>query len=231
MAGRSTACCGILSSRTLRSSYEIPENSLAAIENGIDQGLLLHEIDARLGPGGPNKTFLVHNEVAIRVTSKKQRWNKLKLEEFWDTPLVTRRFDLQKNDYASSFSNTGDNVADLEKLLEGLSSGHQWGCTFQIDLRNADLAIAIAWYPNRERQPTTLMLKGHNNLSPYLQTLTTAVKTWARVRYKTMFEWGDLAKAKLPIIVVFYAELILKLALQAEGLDPTENEPWIKIST
>lgn len=215
-------------------AMKIPENSPAAIENGIRQRLLLHEIDARLGPGGgPNKTFLAHDEVAIRVTSKKRRWSKLKLEEIWDTALVTRRFDLNKNDYASSFSDTGDNVADLEKLLEEFSYEHhgKWGCTFQIDLRNADLALAIAWYRTRESQHTTLMLKGYNTLFPNAQTLTTAVKSWARVRYKTTFEWGDLAKANLPIIMVFYAEPILKLALQAEGLDPTENKPWMKIST
>lgn len=111
----------------------IVENSPAAIENGIKQRLLLHEIDARLGPGsGPNNTFLAHDEVAGRITPLDRRWSTITLSQVWETSLVARSFDFNKNDYGSAFGNTKENVPDLEKLLDKYSNIQtgQYGCTF-----------------------------------------------------------------------------------------------------
>ncbi|KAB2104039.1 hypothetical protein AG0111_0g7223 [Alternaria gaisen] len=147
-------------------ALKIPENSRAAIENGIHNKLLLHELDARLGPGiGPNQTFLTHDEVARRVTSTDGRWSAISLTEVWETALVTRRFDLTKNDYASSVEHTGELMPNLEKLLlqytvESPNSGGYEGCTFQIDLRGNDLTKAIVWFHTQKYSNPKLILKG-----------------------------------------------------------------------
>ncbi|KAK5740832.1 hypothetical protein LTR17_004422 [Elasticomyces elasticus] len=199
---------------------KIPENSPRAINNGIELGLLLHEIDARMGPRpGPNQTLLAHDEVAGRVTSLNRRWSRIDLREVWELALVTRRYDMFKNDYASTFQDTEDNVPDLEKLLNTYNNDEQ-GCTFQIDLRGDDLPRAIAWYRSRKAVYPGLMLKGYNLTFPSGDALTAAVRRIASMQYNATFSWSDLAPAKLPVIMVIYSQPIMDLALEAKGFNP-----------
>ncbi|KAF2677707.1 hypothetical protein K458DRAFT_436446 [Lentithecium fluviatile CBS 122367] len=205
-------------------ALKIPENSRAAIENGIHKGLLLHELDARLGPGiGPNQTFLAHDEVAQRITPTDRRWSAISLTEVWETALATRRFDLTKNDYASSVEQTGELMPNLEKLLlqyttGSRNSGGYDGCTFQIDLRGNDLTKAIAWFHTQEYRNPKLMLKGYNITFESGQSLLAAVDQCTTQNYGKRFSWSDLDAMDLPIILVFYSEAITNLALKERGV-------------
>jgi glycerophosphoryl diester phosphodiesterase len=218
-------------------ALKIPENSTRAIENGIDKGLLLHELDARLGSrSGQGQTYLAHDEHARRVTSKNERWSKLSITEILNTALAIRRFDLVKNDFASSFEDTNENVPDLEKLLHKYSDGtnfnrktdqalfeHARSCTFQIDLRGNDFARAIAWFRRRESHAPKLLLKGYNLTFPNGSSLRTAVESIAKQEYGERFNWEDLNQNKLPLIMVFYSQPIIDLALKAIGKDPGDH--------
>ncbi|OWY50600.1 hypothetical protein AALT_g11876 [Alternaria alternata] len=206
-------------------ALKIPKNSRAAIENGIHNKLLLHELDARLGPGiGPNQTFLAHDEVARRVTSTDGRWSAISLTEVWETALVTRRFDLTKNDYASSVEHTGELMPNLEKLLlqyavESPNSGGYEGCTFQIDLRGNDLTKAIAWFHTQKYSNPKLILKGYNLTFESGQSLLAAVDQYTTRNYGKRFSWRDLDAMNLPIILLFYSEPITNLALKESGVN------------
>jgi hypothetical protein len=216
-------------------ALKIPENSMSAIENGINKGLLLHELDARLGPGSGHQTYLAHDEHARRVTSKNERWSKISITEILNTALVNRRFDLVKNDFASSFENTDENVPDLEKLLHKYSEmtnfnrktdqalfDYARGCTFQIDLRGNDFARAIAWFQGRVEHAPKLLLKGYNLTFPDGPSLRAAVESISVGEYGKTFNWEDLNRNKLPLIMVFYSQPIIDLALQELGMDPKQ---------
>ncbi|KAF9698433.1 hypothetical protein EKO04_003822 [Ascochyta lentis] len=218
-------------------ALKIPENSTRAIENGIGKGLLLHELDARLSSrSGQGQTYLAHDEHARRVTSKNERWSKISITEILNTALVNRRFDLVKNDFASSFEDTNENVPDLEKLLNKYSDGTNFNrktdkalfdyarsCTFQIDLRGNDFARAIAWFRGRESHAPKLLLKGYNLTFPSGSSLRAAVESIAVQEYGQTFNWEDLNRNKLPLIMVFYSQPIIDLALEAIGKDPRDH--------
>ena len=213
-------------------ALRIPENPSLAIKNGINRGLLFHELDTRLGPrSGSGQTFLAHDEVAERVTSKDERWSALNLSVILETALVTRRFDLEKNDFASSFQNTEANVPDLEKLLTFYSEDHESRhCIFQIDLRGHDFPRAIAWFRFREHSAPKVLLKGYNLTFPYGPSLRAAVESISSKEYNTTFDWKALTSVKLPIIMVFYSQPIIALALRALGKDPDTATPADRFS-
>ena len=97
-------------------AMRIPENSNSAILNGVQKGLLLHEVDARMGDD-PIDAFLAHDESAKRVTSRNRNWTSLNIQEILDTKLVTRRFNVVTNDFASTYQETHEKVARLEDLI------------------------------------------------------------------------------------------------------------------
>ncbi|KAI9656306.1 MAG: hypothetical protein M1821_004969 [Bathelium mastoideum] len=98
-------------------AMKVPENSRLAIENGIGKGMMLHEVDARMDSDHPVHTFLAHDEVANRVTSKTRRWTSLNISDIMETALVTRRFDVERDDFASSYQDTDEKVPHLEDAL------------------------------------------------------------------------------------------------------------------
>lgn len=198
----------------------IIENSHSAIDNGIKQGLLLHELDARVGPGhGRNKTFLAHDEHAIRTTSVDQMWCDISMDQIWETSLVARSFNFIKNNYGPEFEKTGENVPNIEILLDKYSDRLTGpGCTLQIDLRGDDLPKAIAWFRYKKTNEAKLLLKGYNINFPNAPSLKQAVRKIAAEGYGASFDWKDLANFKVPIIMVFYSWPILKLALEEAGL-------------
>jgi hypothetical protein len=81
----------------------IPENSLLAVENGLRQGLYLHELDGHIGKRKDKrwKLFIAHDEIPSRVTSKSKIWSAYKLSSLMETTLVTRRFDLEREIFAT----------------------------------------------------------------------------------------------------------------------------------
>jgi glycerophosphoryl diester phosphodiesterase len=146
-------------------ALKIPENSLLAIINGQDgHRHNCHELDARICSGGSaHKSFLAHDEVASRVTSKNRRWASLSFKEILEKTLVARRFNFRREDFASSYQNTGEKVPALEEFLEQVRSKPTGsGLTLQLDLRGNDFPMAIEWFSRRMIFPSILMLKGYN---------------------------------------------------------------------
>ena len=216
-------------------ALKIPENSVLAIENGQDDNRLhCHELDARISASGSaHKSFLAHDEVAGRVTSKKRRWASLSLKEILETTLVARRFNFQTEDLASSYENTGEKVPGLEELLERARSTSAWaGLTLQLDLRGHDFPRAIEWFSRRMISPPILMLKGYNLFFESGDDLLKEINKIRRsgVNNKASqhkeypgpvdkddsksFSWDQLTKYRVRIIVVFYSQPIMKLALK-----------------
>ena len=213
-------------------AMKILENSSFAIQNGLQRGLHLHEIDARLGPRS-GEAFVAHDEVAARVTSKDQRWSVYDLAEIWETALVTRRFDVMKSDFASSFQETDEKVPELESLLGSYRFDNvSWdlpnhsGCTFQIDLRGDDFARAIARYSYlKPRGEPSILLKGYNITFTDGWALKAAIKSAAREEYNTTFDWADFRAARLAMIMVFYTQQIIALAMNDRGMDANTSSP------
>ena len=202
-------------------AMKIPENSTLAIENGINQGLLLHELDARFGPTS-GQIFFAHDEVARRVTSKDRRWSSLNFSEIIETTLVTRRFDLEKNDFASSYQNTEGKVPELRSTIQEFGKPKSpTECTFQLDLRGNDFCRAIAWLSHYANCNPKILLKGSNYTFPNGGALKAAVNVVTTSEYNQKFEWAHLAAPQLPIIIIFFSQPILALALEARGIDPS----------
>lgn len=197
-------------------AMKVPENSDLAIKHGIEMGLVLHEVDVRIGDDHAD-IYLAHDEAAIRVTSKNRRFTSLNLSEILNTALVSRRVDLGKGDFASSYQNTGENVPHLEDLLH-LNSDFR---CLQLDLRGEDLPRALARFQTRPIHSRHLLLKGYNFEFASRQeleaaTMAEAARTTAR---RPPFAW--LASPLGPhIMMVFYSKPIVALALKARGIDP-----------
>lgn len=109
----------------------IPENSIIAIESGLEKGLHLHELDVRLhtnadGSLSTRRAFVAHDGTADRTLGVSPR-----MSETWSqrgargagiigAPLVARRVnteDEEHPDYASTFLETGAVVPGVESLL------------------------------------------------------------------------------------------------------------------
>lgn len=85
-----------------RASHVV-ENSLSAIAYGLARGLFLHEVDCRTGSES-NHQILAHDLGPERVTSLKlQDWSELTYHQIHQTHLVSRRVDLVKDDFASTY--------------------------------------------------------------------------------------------------------------------------------
>lgn len=216
-------------------ALKIPENSILAIQNGQENFRLnCHELDARICPdGSAHKSFLAHDEVAGRVTSKKRRWASLSLKDILETALVARRFNFHTEDFASSYENTGEKVPGLETFLEQVRSTPTGvGLTLQLDLRGNDFPRAIEWFSRRMIFPSILMLKGYNL---FFDSGDDLFKEVTKIRQsgvndrasqhreypgpietgdKRPFNWDQLRKYQVRVIVVFYSQPIMRLALK-----------------
>lgn len=142
----------------------IVENSFAAIDNGISQGLFLHEIDGFV-PETLRTAVVAHEPIARRVTRHDKPWAHISPHERYKTALVTRNIKnpildpsifgqpampdqpgtLGPPDLASSYLETNEKVLALFDVLwrEKFDSK---GLTIQYDLRDNDLANAIPYY-------------------------------------------------------------------------------------
>jgi hypothetical protein len=201
-------------------AMKIPENSALAIENGVQKGLFLHEIDGRMGQN-LGDTFLAHDEVTSRVTSKAGKWSSLNISEIEKTALVTRRFDLEKADFASSYQETDEKVPHMEDLLRAYILGH--GHCLQVDLRDNDLPRAIAFYSDRRLHSAELLLKGYNFNFACCQDLKAAVNSEMVNSERMPFEWSNLSLSRSlggpQVMMVFYSQPLIALALKAKGMD------------
>ncbi|KAK4163138.1 hypothetical protein QBC43DRAFT_290104 [Cladorrhinum sp. PSN259] len=183
---------------------KIPENSTAAMDNGLYRGIALHELSVHLGPKA-GEAFLAHDQVAGRVTDKDGRWSSLSVGEILEANLVTRRYDFVKNDFASSYEETGITVPELENVLREyedivLNSSSNRGCTFQLDLMGEDFARAVAWFRYRRASRLNLLLKGYNDQYSSGQELENAI-----------------AKYPVGLVFIFYSYPIVNLAFKAKG--------------
>ena len=223
-------------------AMKVPENSKLSIQNGIEQGLLLHEVDARIGQYASD-TFLAHDEVANRVTSKTRRWTSLNMSEIMDTALVIRRFDEGKDDFASSYQETDETVPDLETLLlagVGEEVG-KWkdgefiaapfrsipdkGHCLQLDLRGDDFPKAIEQFQTRPLDIYRVILKGYNLDFAFCNELEAALASVAAKRSEPReFKW-DHFPGNPHIIMVFYSQPLVGLALQGKGIDSLAATP------
>lgn len=109
----------------------IPENSIIAIEAGLEKGLHLHELDVRLqtNPDGSLSTrraFVAHDSTADRVLGVSPRmaetWSQrgARGAEIIGAPLVARRINTEDEDhpdFASTFIETAAVVPGVESLL------------------------------------------------------------------------------------------------------------------
>jgi len=207
-------------------AMKIPENSTAAIDNGLYRGIWLHELDVRFGPN-PGEAFLAHDQTTFRVTAKNDRWSSLSLGEILDTEITARRYDFSKKDFASSYEETGTKIPELREVLsqyEDLAFSHNRGCTFQLDLRGDDFARAVAWFRNRRASRLNLLLKGYNNQYASGQQLEQAI-----AKYPSENEWENLpvrdrkvkSSFKTGLVFIFYPIPIVDLALKAKGIPKT----------
>lgn len=183
---------------------KIPENSNFAIKNGVQRGLILHEVDARLGKVSGDM-FMAHDENARRTTSEDDRWSSLSKERM-EIYLVDRQFDVVNMDFASLYQETAEKVPSLEDLIwdsvtrkdlaqsvepvepaESVYSVEpadgdviqsflgQHGC-LQLDLKGNDFPRALAFFQGRNIQNYLMLLKGYNFQFPSFQSLTAAAE-------------------------------------------------------
>ncbi|KAJ9604494.1 hypothetical protein H2200_011330 [Cladophialophora chaetospira] len=143
------------------------------------QGLMLHEVDARLArPPADRPTafdgFLAHDEVANRITSKSGRWSSMNVSVIKSTKIVIRRVDPKKGDLASTYRETDQKVPLLDMILWARSGVKNLnifavedydgdGSCLQLDLRGNDFIRALIFY--NKRQVITvrkIILKGYS---------------------------------------------------------------------
>jgi hypothetical protein len=209
-----------------------PENSLLAVENGLRQGLYFHELDGNIAqrPYERWKLFIAHDRVPSRVTSKTGTWSTYKLSSLMETTLVTRRFDLEKGTFASSYLGTDTKIPFLTDFDPAFSEKDGLGTKYlQIDLRGRDLADGIsAFYHSGFRDDLRIILKGYNVEFPTLADLEAGVKQ-STVGFGPM-TFHSQGVYPLITIMVFYSYPVVNLALRARGLDSGRATPEQKLS-
>jgi hypothetical protein len=100
-------------------AMKISENTELAIDKGLGLGLRLHELDVRLHTradksNNPRKAFLAHDETAARVTAITRRLSQADGADFIGTIIVERGINLETNNYARSYQETGENSRPCE---------------------------------------------------------------------------------------------------------------------
>ncbi|KAK9773235.1 hypothetical protein SCAR479_10152 [Seiridium cardinale] len=213
------------------------DNSARAIDNGVKQGLFLHEVDAfvfeKLDRG-----FVAHDKNPRRVTSKNQPWQSYSFYELLKTSLVTRHIQTALTggveagtpDFASSYLTTDDKVLGLLDALWRERIGPV-GRTLQIDLRDEDFATAIPHYSYHiSKRPfqhkhfagahksltssvyESIMLKGYNMYFKSFEHLREEIEKKSEAAYRqNYFEIRQLPLFP-PLIMVFYSDPLINLA-------------------
>ncbi|KAF7860392.1 hypothetical protein EAF04_008518 [Stromatinia cepivora] len=166
-------------------AMKIPENSVLAIDYGFQEyGFRLHELDVKLHTNADKslslrKAFLSHDATGARTTAQSGRWSQNDGRDVIDTILVTKGINLEKNDFASTFQETGAKVPGLESLLfdydrQGgiygperapqLEQDVYEGSTFQLDVSQPGDAFAriLAWFRYNKFESLQVIIKGYN---------------------------------------------------------------------
>lgn len=219
----------------------IVENSVAAIDNGIDHGLFLHEVDSFVLEQ-LDKAFIAHDKIPRRVTSKSLPWESYPIGDILDTRLVTRRVEREaknsdltskESEFASSYVETDGKIPSLFDMM-WRESQKLSGITLQIDLREEDFAKAIAYYSYHISKMSLLyddshgvhqskawglfrstILKGYNKHYKTFEDLHTNITKMSMEAYgEDFFEIRHLHVCP-PLILVFSASHLVNLAKAA----------------
>ena len=199
----------------------IVDNSAAAIENGVNHGYYLHELDSfvfdRL-----DKTIVVHEKGAFRVSAEDKQWKEMTIFEILKMFLVDRKVDLSKLDFTESFEKTDQAVPDLlstfwKELL------HPTGVTLQIDMRDDDFKKLFSYYSYHIFQGTShrkslgshlfrpTMFKGYNHHFKSFDALRDAIEQECITAYgRNYFETEHLHWFP-HLMMVIAAEAVMEL--------------------
>lgn len=230
-------------------SMRIPENSKMAIEHGTCQGLILHEIDMRslnITDGGESSDRLVHwfaahDEASTRVSSQRGTWSTKGFVEIMEMNLVERRFNIEKEDFGSSCTETEAQVPLFFGLVSRASECMQAGGCIQFDFRGKDLVRAVNQFSRMRWLRERMLLKGYNLDYNTIQNFEESYR-WARLLppfndknlnttpsrapYKDGQMAGNVTFPKCPyIIMVFFPEPMVQNMLKdiAIGSDSDET--------
>jgi WD40 repeat protein len=181
-------------------AMKVPENSILAIDYGFQEyGFRLHELDVKLHTNpdkslNPRKAFLSHDATGARTTAQSGRWSQNDGRDVIGTILVTKRINLEKNDFASTFQETGATVPGVESLLFDYDRSYWYGkpgpertpqlkqevyegSTFQLDVSQPGDAFAqmLSWFRYNKFHTLQVIVKGYNRFYPNGPALLEAV--------------------------------------------------------
>ncbi|CAN9091613.1 unnamed protein product [Alternaria alternata] len=223
-------------------SKRILDNSNAAIQNGIREGLFLQELDGFIAEK-MDQAWLAHDQDPWRVTKKTDRWKSYSFRDILRTPLVSRNVDHPAmEDFASSYLDVHEKVPALLGTLWN-ETIQPAGTTIQFDLRDEDFAKAFSYYSfhmskNRNQYISargadetlvaklfrSTMLKGYNKYYQSFSDLHKAIsKESIRVYNADFFEVRHLPLFP-PLIMVFSLKYIRDSAAEAECAGPESNK-------
>ncbi|KAF2103266.1 hypothetical protein NA57DRAFT_72241 [Rhizodiscina lignyota] len=213
-------------------AMNIPENSVFSILNGIDRGLLLHEVDLRTNTGEGDLFFLAHDETACRVTSKDRKWSSINIRE---AELAAKHLKMELGecpDFASSYMKMIEKVPTMEDLLNPDIVTGCGDCYFQLDLRGDAFPKAINYFTEHPtsdndgkhnyRNNFKLFLKGYNLDFPSPKDLE------KRLAVSRGPIWGVAPWVKshqVRIIMVFYAKPFIDYAMEKRNISPADATP------
>lgn len=220
----------------------IPDNSAAAIANGTSQGLFLYEVDAFVWEK-LDGAFVAHDKNPRRVAALTEPWDCYSLDDILNAALVTRRVEteMEAPDFASSYLKTDGKIPGLLDILWS-ERIKPVGLTLQIDLRDEEFAKAIPYCSFHLSKPffkrgsclgaedtlacklfRSTMLKGYNMHFKSFRALHEAItRSSIEVYGKDYFQINQLHLLP-PLIMVFYAEPLIKLAEETTPLDPQSD--------
>ncbi|KAL1603443.1 hypothetical protein SLS60_005030 [Paraconiothyrium brasiliense] len=194
---------------------DIIDNSNAAITNGIDQKLYLHEVDSFIFEKVV-EAIVAHDKRAKRVTAEDEAWKDI-------TFLVTRKVDLAINDFAESFQETEERVLGLMSTIWKHLLDPK-GVTLQVDLRDQDFPKIFPFYSYHiskgrhhydnlaHRLFNSTMFKGYNIHYASFSHLHEAITEESIKAYgRDYFETWQLHHFP-PLIMVFSPEPLKTLA-------------------
>lgn len=221
-----------------RASHRL-EISISAIAYGWQNGLFLHEVDCRFG-SELNEQFIAHDLGPKRVTSMKlQDWSDLTYRQIRRTNLVSRRVDLLKDDFASTYLEAPEMVARLRETMPPTAPPYG----LQIDLREDDLAEAMVeftqhYLTERDDHMRRFLSKNlYRSDSAILKGYNVRYRNWASLRgrasrisldkYDRVFSPDRLFECP-NLTMVFYSYPLVNLALEKKGMstDATIEERW-----
>ncbi|KAL4863698.1 hypothetical protein BDV12DRAFT_201830 [Aspergillus spectabilis] len=196
----------------------IPENSKSAIENGVKQGFLLHDLDVAVSKESDQRAlaYLAHDDSARRVTARNVMFQDMAHETKVQLRLVCRPWGTDKNDWARCYVETQDRVLDLDEALSLLNGPGSMARpnAFQLDVKGKDFAKIF--------KGNNRFFKSGHALKEAVERFSNARGEWPDWKRKGYDRDGDPAQTKRSsrnstqaIIMVFFAEPIVKLAEQS----------------